>query len=69
MPNVEYEIAPDVQEEMRAFPGKWAALTRDHLIAIGDSAAEAKDRAAAKEPGFVPILTHIRDADGNTLFV
>jgi hypothetical protein len=68
-PNLEHEIALEVQEKMRAYPGKWAALTRDHLIAIGDSATEAKDLAAAKEPGVVPILTHIPNADGNTFFV
>ena len=42
-----YEIEPSVQELLLQHPGKWAALTRSELIAIGDTSTEAYDAALA----------------------
>jgi hypothetical protein len=58
--DIDYEIEPAVQEELLAYPGKWAALTRTKLIAVGETSTEAY--AAALAAGIEsPILYLVPD--------
>lgn len=55
-----YEIDLRVQAELRKHPGKWAALTRDRLIAVRETSIRAYE--AAREAGIeAPILYHVPD--------
>lgn len=50
----ELELERDVQKELLNHPGKWVALTRSEIIAVGDTADEALAAAHAaghKDPG------------------
>lgn len=40
-------IEPALQEELLKHPGKWVAMTRTKLIAVGDSPKEVIDAAEA----------------------
>jgi hypothetical protein len=42
---LEYEIDPSVQDELLEHPGKWAALTRSEVLAIGDTIDEVMEAA------------------------
>ena len=48
------ELEHDVQKELLKHPGKWVALTRSKILAVGDTADEALEAAHAaghKDPG------------------
>ena len=54
------EIDPPVLAELRKHPGKWAALTRDRLVAVRDTSVAAYE--AARGAGVdAPILYHVPD--------
>ncbi len=61
---LQYEIAPELQEELRKHPGKWALITRSRLLALGDSAAEAVEKGRDVEPGAESILKRIPANNG-----
>jgi len=64
---LERPIERKVQEELLKHPGKWAAITRTRVIAIGDSSVEVL-RVATQKGVRRPILYRI-PPDGNiTLF-
>jgi hypothetical protein len=63
---LEYEIAPELQQQLRGYPGKWALVTRTRLLAVGDSPAEAVRNAQGIEADSDPILKHIPRDDGIT---
>jgi hypothetical protein len=55
---LEHEIDPQLQEQLLQHPGKWAAITRTDLIALGESPAEVMELARAA--GFeAPILYRV----------
>jgi hypothetical protein len=59
---LELELDPQVQVELAAHPGKWVALTRSEVLAVGDSVAAVLKQAAAR--GYdSPILMRVPDAD------
>jgi hypothetical protein len=58
-PELEYEFTPELQEQLRAYPGKWVLVTRTRLLSVGDSPAEAVRNAAGVEADSDPILKHI----------
>jgi hypothetical protein len=56
-----HEIEPQLQQELLKHPGKWAAITRSKILAIGDD--PRKVVAAARKMGIAaPILYRIPDA-------
>jgi hypothetical protein len=59
-------IERKVQEELLKHPGKWAAITRTRVIAIGDSSVEVL-RVATQKGVRRPILYQI-PPDGNITF-
>lgn len=57
-PELEYQIAPDLQIELSKHPGKWAALTPSKIIAIRETSTEAYQAArdaGVKTPFIYPI--------------
>lgn len=65
---LEHEIEPELQEELRAYPGKWAAITRSRLVAVGETPAEALSKAMTEEPEENLILRHIPEREGISYF-
>lgn len=63
---LEYEIAPELQQQLRSYPGKWALVTRTRLLALGDTPTEAVTNAKGIEADSDPILKHIPRGDGIT---
>ena len=56
-----YEIEPQLQQELLKHPGKWAAITRSKILAIGDDPRVVV--ASARKMGVAaPILYRIPDA-------
>lgn len=54
----EREFAPTLGDELRQHAGKWVAMTREHVIADGDSPGEALARA--RDAGVErPMLTYV----------
>lgn len=45
---LEHEISPEVQEQLLEHPGKWAAITPDRLIAVGETPLEVYEKAIAE---------------------
>lgn len=63
---LEHEFDPELQKELLKHAGKWVAMTREQLLAVGDTAAEAL--AGAKERGVsMPILYHV-PSDRDTFY-
>jgi hypothetical protein len=42
---VERELTKALQKELQNHPGKWVAMTRSKLIAVGDSMGEVQEKA------------------------
>ena len=63
----EHQIAPELQEELIAHPGKWVAMTRTELLAIEDSPAKAY-QAARKQGVETPILYFVPDNRERTYY-
>jgi hypothetical protein len=58
---LEREISTPVQQELLLHPGKWAAITRTAVLAIGDDPEDVVE--AARQQGVPePILYRIPDA-------
>jgi hypothetical protein len=64
---LEHEIDPEVQKELLDHPGKWAAITRSRVIAIGDTALEVQQKAA-KAGEKNPILYRVPDGTRSHFF-
>lgn len=63
---LENEIDPELQQELLAHPGKWTAITRSRLLAVGSSPAVVLK--AAREAGVdSPILYRV-PADSRTTY-
>jgi hypothetical protein len=45
--DTEYEIAPELQDELLKHPGKWVAMSDVEILAVADTADEAFERAVA----------------------
>lgn len=45
--DVEYEISPELQQELLKHPGKWVAMTRTEIVAIGRSVGDVLLKAKA----------------------
>jgi hypothetical protein len=59
---LEYELTPKLQRELLNHPGKWVAVSRSRLLAIGDTPAEVLRVAREQHPRASAILRHISDA-------
>lgn len=44
---LEHEIDPEVQKRLQKHPGKWVAITRSEVLAVGDSPTEVYEKARA----------------------
>lgn len=64
---LQHVLDPSIQDELGKYPGKWVALTRSAVIAVGDNVASVRAEATDKgilspilfkvpEPGTVLIL-------------
>lgn len=59
---IEYVLDPDLQIEIQAYPGKWVAVTRSELIAVGDTLVDVLREALNK--GYpTPIIHRISEAN------
>jgi hypothetical protein len=47
---LEAEIDPSLQRELHKHPGKWVAMTRHDLLAVGDTPEEALAAAGIDSP-------------------
>ena len=57
----EHVIRPELQEELLKHPGKWIAMDRVRILAVGDTPADVL--AAARKSGHVhPTLYRVPDA-------
>lgn len=64
---LEHEVDPELQEELLKHRGRWVAMTRAKLLAVGDSPAEVL--AAAHEVGCEsPILYFVPRDDRAVYF-
>ena len=55
---LEYEIDPELQRELFEYAGKWVAITRSTLIAVGDTPRAVYDQARAEGIGS-PIIYRV----------
>jgi hypothetical protein len=55
---VQYEIDPALQTLLLSHPGKWVAITRSEIIAIGDDPKRVIEKARA-EGATAPILYRV----------
>lgn len=44
---VERVMTEELEQELMLHPGKWTAITRDRLVAVGDTPKDVLDAAAA----------------------
>ena len=58
---MKYEIEPSVMLETHQHRGKWVALTRKKLVAVGDSSTEVYN-LAQKAGVKVPIIYRVPEA-------
>ena len=65
---LEHVLDPELQRELVKHPGKWAAVTRSEILAIGDSVAEVLRAAAESHPDLIPILHRVPEDDGTVYF-
>ena len=54
-------LSEALEEELMLHPGRWVAMTRDRIIALGDSATEVYEAAQAAGEA-VPILYYVPEA-------
>lgn len=59
---MEYEIDPGLQKELLDHPGKWVAMTRSDLLAVGDDPGEVIAQAQTKGVAS-PILYRVPNKD------
>lgn len=64
---LQHVIDPDLQKQLLEHAGKWVAITRSELIAIGDTPIEALKRAREKFAGEV-IVHHVPANDRTAYF-
>ena len=57
-------LAPDLQQELLQHEGRWVAMTRTRLIAVGDSADAVLHEAAAA--GFPQPIVYFVPRDGHS---
>lgn len=65
---LEYELEPKLQRELLKHPGKWAAVTRSRLLAVGKTPKAALRAAKRAHPHASPILHHIPDTRHTAYF-
>lgn len=56
-------LEPRLQQELLQYEGRWVAITRSDLIAVGDSADEVIRRSADK--GVADPIVHFVPRDGD----
>jgi hypothetical protein len=64
---IELVLTRDVEKALGKHPGKWAAVTRTQVLAVGDSAEDVL-RGAAKLGNKEPILLRVPDT-ANTIYL
>ena len=62
---LEHELDPSLQREVLKYPGKWVAVTRSKLVAVGDSPAAVLGEAA--RAGYANVILHRVPEDGHTI--
>lgn len=64
---LEHEIDPGIQEELLKHPGKWVAITRSRVLAVGDDVMTVL-REARKLGVEEPIIFRVPNDDGAAYF-
>lgn len=64
---LELELDPEVQHELSQHRGKWVALTRSEVVAVGDSVAEVL-KAAMDKGVPSPILMRVPNSEPSAFY-
>jgi hypothetical protein len=64
---LEHEIDPQLQEELLRHTGKWVAMTRTRILAVGDDPQTIFEQARASGVD-APILYHVPDVGTSYFF-
>ena len=57
-------LDPDLQQQLHEYRGRWVAITRTKLVAVGDNPNEVARKAA--ELGVAKPIIYFVPRDGNT---
>jgi hypothetical protein len=63
----QHVITPELQQRLLRHKGRWVAITKSTLIAVGDSPSEVLGRA--REQGESRPIIYLVPRDGNAIFI
>lgn len=63
---LEHELDSELQDKLLKHPGRWVAITRSRLIAVGDSSFEVLQ--AARAQGFLSPILFLVPRDEKTAY-